>query len=232
MSDGFQRWKDGIDRANGDWDAYDATIKEVVATYNAHLLGNAWYPQLNWRVIKAMLWAETGPHDKDWQRRPMRIGVPNDPGLTVLLTRSEGSALVVPPTIFITSDARTQPRQNIRAGVGYLLTRMANYDLATVMDRDNRIFDVTVQPGDRGWESVARRCRSTSEVLLRLNPGHRYIHGGQVLKCQKASIQQVITGWKAFDYRTIARRYNGNGEPKGDAKYAEKFDYAMRKIGK
>lgn len=53
---------------------------------------------------------------------------------------------------------------------------------------------------------------------------------GQILKCQKASVRKVITGWKTFDYRTIARRYNGNGDPKGDPLYARKLEYAMNAI--
>jgi hypothetical protein len=37
--EGFQKWKDGIDRASGDWNAYDGTIRFFVMDYNQHLAG-------------------------------------------------------------------------------------------------------------------------------------------------------------------------------------------------
>jgi hypothetical protein len=229
--DGFQKWKDGIDRANGDWNAYDGVIQSIVIDYNRHLQTTPWFRGLDWRLVKAIMWTESGAHDREWKRKPLQIGVRDDPGLSALLGGREGGDLVIPPSYSITPKAAmTFPRENIAAGIGYLLMRMADYGFVTVPDKDSAIFDVTVRPGDTGLGSVARSCRSTPETLEKLNPGVRVIRAGQVLKCQKASVQKVITGWKSFTYTTVARRYNGGGNPLGDPRYAEKLEYAMSAI--
>ncbi len=51
---------------------------------------------------------------------------------------------------------------------------------------------------------------------------------GQKLKFQKASIKQLITGWRSTSTASVALRYNGGGDPN----YARKLDYAMAAIEK
>jgi hypothetical protein len=46
--EGFRKWKDGIDRANGDWDYYDAEIRRVVNEYNMHLRNAPHFHLLDW----------------------------------------------------------------------------------------------------------------------------------------------------------------------------------------
>ncbi|MDM0075702.1 peptidoglycan-binding protein [Variovorax sp. J2P1-59] len=222
---GFEKWKDGIDKADADWDGYDKLIRETVRDYNWHLRKTPGYRELNWQLVKAMIWTETGAGHREWNVRPIRIGVLGDKGLPALLSRREGSELVVPYSL-VGREVQTVPRENIRAGVGYMLMRMAEYGFASIPDRDHRIFEVTVGPGDHGLERVARRCGSTSEILMKLNPAVRAVNPGQVLKCQKATVQKVITGWRSFDYTTIALRYNGNGDPN----YASKLEYSFNVI--
>jgi len=159
---GFQKWKDGVDRADSRWDSHDATIKDVVTRYNMHLTRTPGYWSLDWRMVKAMVWTETGPHNSDWNARPMRMGVPGDAGLPALRSGREGSDLIVPPGMIIGSRATIDPRENIRAGVGYLLMRMANFDMVTVMSSDKSVFDVTVGSTEKSWEAVAKRCGTTA----------------------------------------------------------------------
>lgn len=161
---------------------------------------------------------------------PLQIGVPRDPGLYALLYGSEGSELIVPPCYVLWAEGvRKIPKQNIVAAVGYMIMRMADYGFATVLDPDSRVFDVTVGRGDN-LSTLVRKHRSTLDTLQKLNPGVHMVKEGQILKCQRASIQKVIVGFKPFILTTIARRYNGNGQPTGDALYSTKLEYEMDAI--
>jgi hypothetical protein len=44
-----------LDRANGDWDYYDAEIRRVVNDYNMHLRNAPHFHLLDWRLVKAMM---------------------------------------------------------------------------------------------------------------------------------------------------------------------------------
>jgi hypothetical protein len=160
----------------------------------------------------------------------MQIGAWNDPGLRALLYGDEGSELIVPPCFVLTaSSAKESPRHNIIAAVGYLLMRMADYRFGTVLDMDSPVADVTAGRGD-SLSSISKRCRSTLDTMQQLNPGVHTVREGQVLKCRRASIQKVIVGFKPFTFVTVARRYNGNGQPSGDPRYSAKLEYAMSAI--
>ncbi len=220
------KWKQGIDRADSNWDGWDSTIKLMVFEYNRHLRDSRAYRDLDWRWIKVMLWTESGPFNPAWKQQPMQIGVLTDQGLGGLLNGREGGDLIIPSTLrFNSNTARATPRDNIAAGVGYLLMRMADFGFETQLDKDGVIFEVTVQRGDKGLSDVARRCASTADLLAKLNPGARFIHVGDVLKCRKASVQKIIVGWKPFTSTMIAKRYNAK-----DPKYAEKLEYALAAI--
>ena len=77
--DSFERWKDGIDRADSDWDEYDAYIKRVAGDFNRHLMSTPMFRSLDWRLVKAMLWVETGGDHPAWKTNPYQIGVGFDP---------------------------------------------------------------------------------------------------------------------------------------------------------
>ncbi|MBO9651251.1 MAG: LysM peptidoglycan-binding domain-containing protein [Variovorax sp.] len=224
---GYEKWRNGIDRADSRWDEYDGVIREVIGSYSRHLAARGGYRPLDWRIVKAMLWTETGPHSKEWGSRPLRIGVPGDPGLRALLSGREGGELIMSPTCrVIASEAQILPRANIRAGVGYLLMRLAEYGFETVVAPDARIFEVAVRRGDT-LERIARANGSTTAVLASLNPhATRMLREGMLLRCQRASTQKVVTGWRSPSYRTVALRYNGGGDPL----YAQKLEYAMNVI--
>lgn len=89
---GFEKWQDGINRAVGDskWNAWDCEIRMAVDEYNRHLSGTSGYRPLDWQLIKAMIWVETGAESKKWRSNPIQIGNPGDPGLRSLLAGNEG----------------------------------------------------------------------------------------------------------------------------------------------
>ncbi|MDR1969063.1 MAG: LysM peptidoglycan-binding domain-containing protein [Burkholderiaceae bacterium] len=229
----FDNWRDGIDKAAGDarWDAWDSEIQTAVNECNQHLSSvSAGYRPLDWQVIKAMLWVESGPHQPDWNSKPMQIGEPGDPGLASLLSGKEGGNLILPPEwkgCLTVRSALTIPAYNIRAGIAYLLMRMANYEYRSVPDTDTKVYEATVKPGD-SLDRIAQTHGSTLEVMKKLNPATAILRPGQVLRYQKASLQRVITSWRPLSAAMIADRYNGGGDPG----YAKKLDYALSAVRK
>ncbi|MGE8690807.1 MAG: LysM peptidoglycan-binding domain-containing protein [Achromobacter sp.] len=223
---GFEKWQDTINLAASDpgWNAWDCEIQTAVSEYNRHLSGTANYRQLDWHLIKAIAWVETGAESRKWGTNMMQIGNPGDPGLRALLTGNEGGELIIPApwkSRLTLGSAVTVPSHNIRAGVGYLLMRLANYSNQTVLDPDAAIYEVAVQSGD-SMSRIAAAKGSTVEIMQRLNPSARVLRIGQVLKYQKGSVRKVITGWKPITTSNIATYYNV-----GDKDYAKKLDYAL-----
>lgn len=229
---GFEKWQDGLNTAvaNDKWDAYDCEIQMAVNEFNRHLSGTAGYRPLDWQLIKAMLWTETGAESAEWKIKPMQIGVPGDPGLTSFLSGKEGGDLILPPNWegrLTVGSVRAIPAHNIRAGIGYLLMRMANFEHKSVLASDTKFYEIKVSAGDN-LEKIAKAQSSTPEILKKLNPTVDMLRPGQVLKFQKASIQRVITSWRHLSTSLIAQRYNGGGDPN----YAKKLDYALSLVRK
>jgi hypothetical protein len=226
---GYEKWQDGIDDANANWDVHDCEIRSSVDEYNRHLGRSPGYVPLDWKIVKIMLWVETGAKDPLWKSRPMQIGNARDPGLTSLLFGNEGGALIIPPSIrrgLSLDGVRSDPKQNIRAGIGYLLMRMASYAYKSVLNADATVHEVTAMAGDN-IARVAKAQGSTPEVMKKLNPSVGIVHAGDVLKYQKASVERVITGWNPLSSGSIAQRYNH-----GDPLYAKKFQYAASSIAR
>ncbi|EEA03353.1 Peptidoglycan-binding LysM [Burkholderia sp. H160] len=228
---GYEKWQDGINSAvgNAKWNVYDCEIWMIVNQYNRHLSGTAGYRSLDWQLIKAMIWVETGAESKKWESNPIQIGNPGDPGLRALLTGNEGGDLIIPPmwkNRLTFGSAITNPSHNIAAGIGYLLMRTANYAIKNVPDVDTTIFEVRVQAGD-SIAKIAMTNGSTIEAIQKLNPSTHLLRPGQVLKYQKASLNKVIVSWKIITTSSIATNYNS-----GDPLYAKKLDYALALIHK
>jgi hypothetical protein len=226
----FERWKDGLTAAIRDskWNAWDCEIRSTVNEYNRRLAGTARYVPLDWSVIKAMVWVETGASNPEWKTKPMQIGVPGDPGLASLLSGKESGDLVLPPRLkglLTVGTVKTLPAHNIRAGVGYLLMRMAKFEHASVVGADRTHYQVAVRAGD-SVDRIAVANESTVEIIKKLNPAASALKPGQVLTYQKASIQRRIAGWRAISTASLALRYNGGGDPN----YAQKLDYALSLI--
>ncbi|MCW7540458.1 lytic transglycosylase [Aquabacterium sp. A7-Y] len=229
---GFEKWQDGLARAVGDakWNAYDCEVEMAVGEFNRHLGGTSGYRPLDWQLIKAMLWTESGAEHAEWKVKPMQIGVAGDPGLMALLSGKEGGELIIPPTwsgLLTAGSVRSMPSHNIRAGIAYLLMRMANFEHKSVAAEDGQIHEVTVKAGD-SFDKIAKAQGTTIDVLKQLNPSGSVLRVGQVLKYKKASVRRVITGWRHINTASIAQRYNGGGDPN----YAKKLDYALTLIRK
>jgi LysM repeat protein len=225
-----QKWMDGIDRAASDpaWDLHDKEIQAAVAAFNQHLLGTTGYQPLHWQFIKAMVWVESGASSPAWKTSPIQIGNPGDPGLASLLSGKEGGELILPAQVQSTLTpllATTTAAHSIRAGIGYLLMKLANFTFQNVADADTTVHDVTVKSGD-SLDKIARAHGTTIEMLKKLNPSAQMLQPGQVLKYQKAAIKKVIIGWKPITTANIAAYYNGGG----DSTYAAKLDYALSVI--
>ncbi|AJY12389.1 LysM peptidoglycan-binding domain-containing protein [Burkholderia dolosa] len=226
---GFEKWQDGIDKAVGNtrWDSWDCEIRMAVDEYNRHLSGTAGYRPLDWQLIKAMVWVETGAESRKWGSNPMQIGNPGDPGLRSLLAGNEGGDLIIPAAWkdrLTAGAATTMGAYNIRAGIGYLLMRMANYAIKSVPDSDSATYEVNVQAGD-SISKIAKAKGSTVEIMQKLNPAAHILRPGQTLKYRKASLRKVIVGWKIITTSSIATSYNV-----GDSMYAKKLDYALALI--
>lgn len=228
---GYEKWQDTINSAagNADWVVYDCEFQKAAIEFNHHLASTPGYSPLDWQLIKAMAWVETGAASPAWGSNPLQIGNPGDPGLASLLTGNEGGDLVVPPDVkakLNVGTATTMPPLNIRAAIGYLLMRAANFGIRNVADADTRTYEITVKAGD-SLDKISRERETTIETLRRLNPTVSILRPGQVLKFQKAALKKVIVGWKPLTTTSVATLYNV-----GDPLYAKKLDYArgvMRK---
>lgn len=228
----FEAWQNGVTRAAGDrsWDAYDCDIRMVVGEYNGHLTHTPAFPGVDWKLIKSMTWTETGAGSAEWKTRPMQIGVPGDPGVTSLLSGQEGGDLILPPSwraSLTPGTIRSIPVHNIRAGVGYLLMRMATFEYRSVVNERSAVHEVAIRRGD-SLAGIAKAHSTTTEILRKLNPGTTVLAAGGSLKYQEGSVRRVITGWRAFTTSMVAQRYNGGG----DIAYAKKLDYALSVVQK
>jgi hypothetical protein len=230
---GYERWRDTIDTALTDrrWHEYDCDIRRVVDEFNRHLAGVADFRALDWRIIKAIIWTETGgPNRSAWASNPMQLGKTGDPGLRALLFCNEGGDLVLPPGMkkrLIGTSIDGNPVMNMRAGTGYLLMRLARYRIGTVPDSsDPGIYTVVVRKGD-SYSTLARANRTTVDTLKRLNRNAASLGVGQTLRYQKASVAKIIDGWELPTCQRIAIRYNV-----GDSEYSRKLDYCLVVIRK
>jgi LysM repeat protein len=225
----FDKWKESVDRSKTDaqWNEYDADIKTAVGEFNVHLGKTTGYVALDWHLIKAMVWTESGPYAPEWKTRPMQIGNAGDPGLAALLGGKEGGELIMPPalTISLTTATASTPGMNIRAGIGYLLMRSTNYAFQDTPDvADTKFYEYTVKPGD-SLDKIAKNQGTTAGLLKKSNPtAGNLIKPGQKLRYQKGAVKKVISGWKAINTATIASRYNTT---LGDPNYSKKLDYCL-----
>jgi len=227
---GYEKWQGGLDKAVGDanWDIYDCEIQSAVGDFNRHLATTPGYIPVDWQLIKAMLWTETGAVNREWKSKPMQIGVQGDPGLTSLLSGKEGGDQILPPNVkdrLSVGAARTVPGYNIRAGIGYLLMRMAIFDYRTVMDDDTQEYQAIVKAHD-SLDRVAKTNGTTVQILRDMNPKASAIRAGDKLLYKKAAVKLVIVGWRAITTGQVAQRYNGGGDPN----YAKKLDYVLNLV--
>lgn len=224
----LDKWEAGIDQAACDprWQQYDRDILSIVGDYNRHLADTPGYVSLDWEVVKAMLFVETGPIQRDWKTKPMQIGNQGDPGLRTLMTAGSKLPTIVPANLLAhlsSVSAVSNGQMNIVAGVGYLLLRAARWEQGIKIIHKT-LGHVTVKPGDT-LSSIARAVGSTEALLQKLNPSAspRDLKIGTVLTYQRATSDHVIIGRRSINGSFIMSNYNGLG----DRDYARKFDYAF-----
>jgi hypothetical protein len=240
----FEVWKEKFDadlaKKPAAWDEYDVRIKYAVDEFNWHLRNTPLYPTLDWRIIKAILWVESGAWNLAWKTRPMQIGNKGDSGLHDLLGARKTQGKLVTPDKFqagITESAvRSDSETNIRAGIALLLLKMAVFKEQDIVMPGSQEYDVTVEKGD-SFSTIAKREGSVPGVLQKLNSKilPQKLQPGQTIKCQKATRQLVITHWDpGFNsVATIADKYNGvSGKGGGDINYVRKLEYALDKVCK
>ena len=121
---GWEKWQSGIDSATDDarWNAWDCEIRTAVGKHNRHLSGTPGYRLLDWQLVKAMVWVETGAVNADWNYKPMRIGAPCGAGLSAFLSGKKGGDLILQTAwtrLLTTETVRSIPSPNIRADIGY-----------------------------------------------------------------------------------------------------------------
>ncbi len=88
----------------------------------------------------------------------MQIGVPGDPSTDGLPVRKGRRRIDYPPAWKVrltTQSAKSIPAHNIRAGIGYLLMRMAISEHRTVPHAGQHAQQVAVKPGD-SLDRIAR----------------------------------------------------------------------------
>lgn len=183
--DGLEKWKQGVRQAptNPRWSEHDSTIQLIVTQYNTFLKDTPGFRPLDWQLIKAMTWVETGANSPAWKTKPLQIGVSTDPGLGALFSGQEGGDLIVPPGMKLSkAGAQVDYVQNIRAAVGYLLMRMAQFDFKTILDADTTLGHVTVKDGDN-LSKIARERGTTVDMLTTMNPkAAASVHKGSRMK--------------------------------------------------
>ena len=154
---------------------------------------------------------------------------PNDYDAIITRINKEGSDLVIPPTLRAGLNAHNIPRDptcNIKAGLGYLLTKLAIFSMANVLDpSDGREYSHTVKAGDC-LASIAKRSGTTVETLKAMNHQINTLKPGQIIKYKKASTKMIISGWRPVTTSNIAMKYNGGG----DAIYQKKLEYCLSAI--
>mgnify|MGYP003440246518 len=169
---GFRRSLVDVFKHPALWGEYDTAIKNgllecaaSLKTFNLQLPAG-----LDWTMIKAMIWVETGgpnSYNNAWFENPMQIGVlgkdgkPLDPGAQVVAEAREKVPFLLPksqyPDMTVKAIA-TNRWVNIKAGIAYLLNRLAKAEVDN--DKSNPVGRKIV-----GWKSI------TPETLASYN-GH------------------------------------------------------------
>ena len=239
-----EQWKDGIRKASesvkataqkcaknksecnvNPWNKWDEEIKITVNTFNSYLANTPNYKNLDWQLIKAMLWTESGAKHKAWDSRPMQFGNIGDQGKGDLLSpdpiKKQEYELIVPKKYRTKLDTGAY---NISQGIAYLLKRLANFGFKSKLDNDKTIYSIKVKPGD-SLDKIAKANKTTVEILKNMNPGlvPQNLKIGMELKYQKGARKRVITGWKEISTMSIAKYYNGNG----DKFYCAKLNFVL-----
>jgi len=202
------------------WNDYDEVIKREVSEYNRKFGSTPGYVQLDWRLVKAMVWTEilAGPkgNSEQWSRYPLQIGrFSADPGAEVIRNGRENSDLITSPKTRKEFQGNITGKNNIRAGVAYLYARAIrkNVEYRTRVD-DSTILIYEVKTGDTVSKLLNQLGTTKSNILKNSNLNDatvKKLKPGQKIRYQKAHAERFISGW--LDWTSAVKDYNGGGDP-------------------
>ncbi len=225
ISDGLSGWMDGTDTfvPGPHWHDHESAIRSAIGEYDRNLRGVAGYRSPDFALMKAMMWTENDPGDVTWNSRPMHIGNSGDGGLRDLLKPEGAGTVIIPPQWQngLAARASSNPQDNIRAGIGYVLSIASQSDMRTVIAPGAPIFEVEAAKGDT-LDKIAKIYGSTTDHLRRLN-GSSLLRPHQRVKVQKARVERVILSWKNIDKYLLQQKYN----TKTLTHYPEKIQYIL-----
>ncbi|MDE1906100.1 MAG: LysM peptidoglycan-binding domain-containing protein [Rhodospirillales bacterium] len=212
------------------WNAYDQDIQSIVSAYNSYLQSTPGFSQLDWHLVKAMAWTETGPYAArdQWETAPMQSANPGDLGWSDLMRQQNKMQDIVPPNLrSAVASARLTPQNNIAAGVGILLQHAAIWGPKATIDKKD-VRTVTTQKGDSLY-IIAKRAGTTEQVLKDMNAGTRLdpLRPGMVLKYAPAKTVTAITGWRSISPQSTYTLYNHH--PGSDYGHKVEFLYDLIK---
>ncbi len=235
----LEAWKNSVDDAcqNDLCFIWDNDVRTEVEDYNRRLKETPGYVYVDWRIVLAMLWVETGPWSSEWKTRVMRFAVPGDLGYAALESHKGATTLVVRPDRLALIDEKMRtggraafndPVLNIQAGIAYLFTRMALSDDAPRPNPGDTGLHQHVVAAQETGSSIAQLEGTSVAELRASNPDVNIdrIHSGQVLRFHRMLKGRAILGWRVFDAKNVAAQYNGGGDPF----YAEKVRYVYAKL--
>ncbi len=211
------------------WSQHDRDIEQIVSAYNNYLGSTPGYTPLDWHLVKAMVWTETGPvaPNNDWNTEAMQSANTGDLGLPEMMSNPDRTNLIVPPSLRgALSSPNSNAYNNIATGVGYLLYAAANFGQKTITDTKN-LKKVTVDKGDT-LEKLTARLGTTVQVLQQDNRGvsPKSLKPGMVLTYSPATVVTAIKSWKSITPSSAAALYNGHGDPS----YADKLSFFYQMI--
>ena len=197
------------------WNAYDQDVQNIVSDFNNYLRTTPGYVSLDWRLIKAMLWVETGPYAERnlWYSKPMQSANHHDLGWPEMMRSGNRDRmhLIVPPNLRgAVASPNLTPRDNIVAGVAYLLYSAAETGPKTVIDKQD-VKTVTVARGDSLY-LIARQVGTTEPVLKDMNSRMTLfpLQPGMKLTYSPAKTIVSILGWRPINPQSTYRLYNGH----------------------
>ncbi len=161
----------------------------------------------------------------------MQSDNPNDLGWADMTRQKDKMNVIVPSGLnAAVASPNLTGRDNIAAGVGYLLFRAAIWGPKTVIDKKD-VKTVTVARGDSHY-AIARRVGTTEHVLREMNP-HAPLFPlkiGTNLKYSPARTITTITGWRKIDPQSTYQLYNHH--PGTDYAHKVQFLYDLIKDNK
>lgn len=214
------------------WSKHDVTAKRIVVAYNGRFGTSAGFKALDWRWVKAMLWQESGAKSNAWDSRPLQIGNPGDPGLTVVKGESSSAECekvnaVVPQDLQMRlKKEKMTPELNIEAGVAYLfyMATFRSLKRGTVDDNKN-IVTYKLEKNELP-STVAGKLGTTTAVILAdsglTQETVKRMKPEATIRYHKAHEAWQIGGWS--DWMTAIHAYNGGGVARYEIEVKRRYD--------